>query len=318
MGEAQAPGTPQKAQLLRLLDRCAADLENCDGPLSRPIVTPIASALSEYRNAISGDEWLESIRSELQPHPILARLHEDPYSSYGFRKPRGYAGDAVLLDFIYGGSANSVLVENASPLGAALYRECMQHPSFLAIRSRRDYLRDRLAALCRSGSRPHILSVACGHLREADSLYRAIRPGRFVALDQDPVTLEVAQSEHRGIGVELVEASVLKLLRSGRELGAFDFIYSAGLYDYLSDDVARRLTAKLAGMLNPGGRLLVANMLPELPSAAYMEAVMDWWLVYRPLHQLKNLAGGLGSAHRVVTYLRPFIAYIEIENGDAE
>ncbi len=318
MGEAQAPGTSQKSQLLRLLDCCAADLENCDSRLSMPIVTPIASALSEYRSVVSGDEWIETIRSELQPHPILARLHEDPYSSYGFRKPRGYAGDAVLLDFIYGGSANSALVENASRLGAALYRECMGHPSFLAIRSRRDHLRDRLAALCQSGSRPHILSVACGHLREADSLYGAIRPGRFVALDQDPVTLEVAQSEHRGIGIELVEASVLKLLRSGRELGAFDFIYSAGLYDYLSDDVARRLTAKLAGMLNPGGRLLIANMLPELPSAAYMEAVMDWWLVYRTLHQLKNLAGGLGSAHRVVTYLRPFIAYIEIENGDAE
>lgn len=201
----------------------------------------------------------------------------------------------------------------------------MERPSFVAIRNRRDYLSSRLAALCRTGGRPHILSVACGHLREADSLdsailesailNSAIRPGRFVALDQDPATLEVAKSDHRGIGIEPVQASVLTLLRSGPELGAFDFIYSAGLYDYLSDDVARRLTAKLAGMLNPHGRLLIANMLPELPAAAYMEAVMDWTLVYRTLPQVKNLAG---AAHRVVTFERPFIAYMEIENGDSQ
>ena len=317
---AHGRGILDRSRLLRLLDRYAAHLDRSDVPGSKAIVTPIAGALSEHQRAVSRDEWNDCILRELRPHPMLARLHEDPYSSYGFRKPRGYPGDAVLLDFIYGSSANTGLFEGASPLGAALYRECMEHPASIAIRARRDHLCGRLADLCQSGARPHILSVACGHLREADALDAAaetMRPGRFVALDQDPGTLEVARSDHRRIQLEVVQASVLTLLRSGATLGAFDLIYSAGLYDYLSDDVARRLTAKLAGMLNPRGRLLIANMLPELPSAGYMEAVMDWWLIYRTIPQLKALAEGLADAYRVVTYERPYIAYMEIENRDS-
>jgi SAM-dependent methyltransferase len=248
-------------------------------------------------------------------------MYEDPFSAHGFRKPRGYPGDAVLLDFIYGSGANAGLIASASQLGAALHREFMGHPTSIAIRGRRDHLRERLASLCRSGRRPHILSVACGHLREADVLDaapEAVRPGRFVALDQDPATLEVAQSDHRQIEMEVIQASVLTLLRSGDTLGSFDFIYSAGLYDYLSDDVGRRLTAKLARMLNPRGRLLIANMLPELPSAGYMEAAMDWWLIYRTIPQLRALAEGLGGAYRLLTYQQPYIGYLEIENRDSQ
>lgn len=111
MSETQALGTGQKSRLLRLLDRYLADLESSEGAPAGPVVTPIASALSEYRSGVSSDEWRESIRHEVRPHPLLARLHEDPFSSHGFRKPRGYAGDAVLLDFIYGAGANTGLVE---------------------------------------------------------------------------------------------------------------------------------------------------------------------------------------------------------------
>jgi hypothetical protein len=106
---------------------------------------------------------------------------------------------------------------------------------------------------------------------------------------------------------------VLTLLRSGQELGVFDFIYSAGLYDYLSEDTAVRLTSKLASMLKPGGRLLIANMMPSLPSAGYMEAVMDWWLIYRTTQELKSLSAGVGTGYKVTTSRRPFVAYMVIE-----
>ena len=35
-------------------------------------------------------------------HPIRDLLHQDPFTYRAFAKPRGYAGDAVMMDYIYG------------------------------------------------------------------------------------------------------------------------------------------------------------------------------------------------------------------------
>jgi extracellular factor (EF) 3-hydroxypalmitic acid methyl ester biosynthesis protein len=83
---------------------------------------------------------------------------------------------------------------------------------------------------------------------------------------------------HRGKGECGVEQS-----------GRFDFIYSAGLYDYLADDVAAALTRKLNAMLAPGGVLLVANFMRGIADRGYMEACMDWWLFFRSLDDLVRL-----------------------------
>jgi hypothetical protein len=34
-------------------------------------------------------------------------------------------------------------------------------------------------------------------------------------------------------------------------------------------------------MLSPGGKMVVANFTPKLQNIAYMEAFMDWQLIYR-------------------------------------
>jgi extracellular factor (EF) 3-hydroxypalmitic acid methyl ester biosynthesis protein len=304
----------RKAPFLRVMDRYAAELQA--GRYSQPIVAPIASALNGYRARVSREEWRETVERDLRTHPVVALLHQDPYTCYGFHKPRGYAGDAVLLDFIYGGGTTTPLVESATAMGSAIYHQCLRHPSSAAIRARRDHLASRMAALCRNGGCPDILSVGCGHLREAGRLERrAVPTGRFVALDQDAAILEVALADHPSLLIESAQRSIFSLLRSGQQLGTFDFIYSAGLYDYLSDDFASRLTEKLAAMLNPNGRLLIANMLTDFPGAGYMEAIMDWWLIYRTGAQLKRLAGRAAGVKRVRVYRKRHIAYMEIVKG---
>jgi SAM-dependent methyltransferase len=278
----------------------------------------IATALIEFRAAISPGEW-RKFCGEIRKHPLVSFLHEDPFTSYGFRKPRGYPGDAVLLDFIYGQGASPAAVSAATPLGSSLYRECIQHVSFEAIRDRRDNIANQLLELGKARGRTKILSVACGHLREGHALLSAAqseRPRSFVAVDQDPVTLANVSAEHRGIGVRTVCATVLDLIHSGPKFGSFDFIYSAGLYDYLSDSVSFRLLSSLTQMLRPGGRLLIANMAPDLSSVGYIEAIMDWWLEFRTATQLGNLAKRLITDSPRLTArvsARTFVAYLEIE-----
>jgi SAM-dependent methyltransferase len=141
-------------------------------------------------------------------------------------------------------------------------------------------------------NRPEILSVACGHLYEANltGALKQRRVARWVALDADTDSLEEVQRWYGGYCVETVAGTVRQLLTKRLDLGQFDFIYSTGLFDYVQQPVAKRLTERLFDMLRPGGQLLIANFLSGIPGQGYMESFMDWYLIYRSHLQMLDLA----------------------------
>ena len=173
-----------------------------------------------------------------------------------------------------------------------------------SVRSRAEILAGIIDETTKRTESPRILSVACGHLREA-SQSAALRDGRvgeFLALDQDGDSLaEVARSV--GSRVRIVQNSVRSLLAGKTHLGGFHLIYAAGLYDYLSDRVASRLTRLLFDMLAPGGRLVVANFATPLPEAGYMESFMGWKLIYRNADEMNRLSEEISpeewKSHRI-------------------
>jgi hypothetical protein len=79
------------------------------------------------------------------------------------------------------------------------------------------------------------------------------------------------------------------LLADKAGMGHFHLVYAAGLFDYLEDSVAKRLIERMWAMTHPGGRLMIANFMPDIPDAGYMEAFMDWWLIYREEKQVRDL-----------------------------
>ncbi len=93
-------------------------------------------------------------------------------------------------------------------------------------------------------------------------------------------------------------------------------IYSAGLYDYLSDRIAAKLTSVLFEALHAGGSLLLANFTPVSYGRGYMEAFMDWDLVYRDEQKLRELAESLPAEDvaRVECFEDPYknVVYAEI------
>jgi hypothetical protein len=97
--------------------------------------------------------------------------------------------------------------------------------------------------------------------------------------------------------------------------GKFDLIYAAGLYDYLDDVTGTQLLETLACIINPGGRLLIANFMPNLSSSGYMEAAMDWWLVYRTSEHLLSLAAKLPASKSSRVFSDSFnqLAYLEVK-----
>jgi extracellular factor (EF) 3-hydroxypalmitic acid methyl ester biosynthesis protein len=54
---------------------------------------------------------------------------------------------------------------------------------------------------------------------------------------------------------------------AGFEVGGYDFVYCAGLFDYLSDRICRRLLEVFYDLLAPGGLLVATNVDSSNPSA---------------------------------------------------
>ncbi|MGH7200715.1 MAG: class I SAM-dependent methyltransferase, partial [Planctomycetaceae bacterium] len=134
-------------------------------------------------------------------------------------------------------------------------------------------------------------SIAAGHLREA-SLAAAVKRrklGRLAALDADPISLDKVRRDYGHYGVETVAAHLRRLLTGQLQLGTFDLVYSTGLLDYLNDSAAARLVTVMFDMLRPGGRMVVANFLPGVRDTGYMEAFMDWQLIYRTRRDMVGL-----------------------------
>ncbi len=55
----------------------------------------------------------------------------------------------------------------------------------------------------------------------------------------------------------------------------FDLIYCAGLFDYLSDPVAKITTRKLYDALKPKGKLIIGNFSITYPHQFGMDLVLD-------------------------------------------
>ena len=147
-----------------------------------------------------------------------------------------------------------------------------------------------------------MLALACGHLREAHISAAVVgrQLSEVVALDQDPLSLSIVRATCAGLPVTCVPAGVGDLLKGRVELGEFDLIYAAGLYDYLPDALARRLTNVLWGHLKFGGKLVVANFV-RCWEAAYMEAVMEWYLLYRDESSVRAFAADLSPTNAEVS-----------------
>ena len=256
------------------------------------IADEFAARLDHLRRSTSPDEWQAFIDQRVASHPVRALFHEDPFTRRAFAKPRGYAGDAELLDIIY---ADAPPAEPMSRLGTQLYDWSVEGTSCRSVCARRDILASLIDHVASERPNPRILSVACGHLREAQrsAAVRAGAVAEFVALDQDPLSLALVEREQSHRNVTPLRASVRRLLVGARSVGTFDLVYSAGLYDYLAAPTARALTAALFSALRPGGTLLVANFAPNLPDIGYMEAIMDWRLIYRDERDVEEFAADI-------------------------
>src|SRR5699024_2912160 len=116
-----------------------------------------------------------------------------------------------------------------TPLGREIYAYTSEAPSSVAGRERRDILAATVDEAANRVEGAEILSIACGHLREAE-LSTALAEGRlqrWIGLDQDPMSVGTIKRDLAGTTVDAVDGSVRGLLRRSYKLGQFDLVYAS-------------------------------------------------------------------------------------------
>lgn len=265
----------------------------------------VVAGLHLLAGSLISAEAGEAARSTLQQHRLHRTLMLDPYIARAYSKPRGYAGDAALIDLIY----DQTPPEGTCDLGHQLFEVTTGFPVSQAVRERMEHATKTLEQKVRSGQ--SVLALACGHLREADGLVGEDL-SRVVAVDQDPVSIARIRAVH-GDAIATHEANVLSFLRAAARDGErFDFIYTLGLTDYFDDRAMSLLHQLMHRCLNPGGSILIANFLPDHMAAGWLDAVMDWQLIYRSETELHGFAAEIEMESRTWRDSTQSIAWCEM------
>jgi len=268
----------------------------------------LQATLYGHRQRSTAEEWRRFVKDEVLRPQVCDVLHADPFTYRAFSKPRGYAGDAVMMDYIYG--YHDADAASLPSTAAKIFAFTTRTPAPQAVRFRRGVLAETIDNCASQAAGPiEVVAVAAGHLRELD-LSAAAKNGqaKVVALDQDEDSLQQVARDYSCYGVETREASVRSILANRTRIPDCDLAYTAGLYDYLPDSAATRLTTQMFDALRPGGTLLIANFLPDILDAGYMESVMDWHLIYRTDADMRRLIDEISAANvaRVDQFHDPF------------
>ncbi len=260
-------------------------------------------------------------KEEHERHGFYLRRQIWPYilSSAFLRRtnlrPRGYAGDAETMCLLY---ENAFV--GASVFDQVLHKHQMEAGAAQAVRNRRAIIAAGMREVqARFPNLPAhglaFLSLACGPAWELQDIYRTpedFQRLRCTLLDQDPHALTLAQEviarierEQGGrIEASFLNESVRTMIRTrdmAQKFGRYHFIYSMGLFDYLTPPVAKAVLAKVFELLAPGGTIIVGNYHARSTTRVYMDYWVDWPLYYRTEESFRELADGLPVASLRIT-----------------
>ncbi len=274
--------------------------------LERGAVDPALHMLVGCLHAAKADEqrWQQA-RTTYMRHPLRARMLEDPYIARAVHKPRGYAGDAELIEMIYSRRPP----EGTSPLGLQLFETSIGFTAAEAVRLRRDHAQVMVEQAHAAGQR--VLSLACGYFGEGQNLAKRDLSG-FVLVDQDALSLAEVRRRY-GAGLECHEANVFSYLRAAASRGEqFDLVYTLGLTDYLDERAMHLLHRMVKAVLKPGGTFLLANFMPLHLAIGWLDAVMEWHLIYREPEELLGYAQAQGFSAQTWPDPTGIIAWCEM------
>ncbi len=287
-------------------DRIQAERETIK-QLEDPILPAVAPLLERFENTAStivqDQQPVHRSYIKRQLHPLVLC---SPFIYRTFQKPLGYAGDYEMVSMMLRDP-----YEGSSMFAKIINRLFLDTAPVVAHRNRIIYLKQRLhdetQRMAEQGKVARIFNLGCGPAQEiqnfliddplcdsADLLLLDFNDETITNTTRD---LEGLRARHRRrTGIKLEKRSVHQILKESSRTGAgfepasYDVVYCAGLFDYLSDRICRRLLEVFYDLLAPGGLLIATNVDLSNPSRNWMEYVLEWHLVYRNKEQFAKIA----------------------------
>lgn len=237
-------------------------------------------------------------------HPLLLAA---PFFNRVFRKPLGYAGDYEMVNMILRRTRD----------GPTTYAQIV-NDWFLAggpptaHRNRIDILESRLRKVAEQSNgterKIRILNIGCGPAVELQRFVAshdlagqcAFRLMDFNAETLRYAELQISKAMAKRVSkpdIEYELRSVNELLRAAVKAEAhaerYDFIYCAGLFDYIGDRICSKLIKFFFEWVDPGGKVLVTNVHSDHYAQGIMEHLMEWYLVLRNEQDMLGLVPNL-------------------------
>lgn len=242
----------------------------------------------------------EHVMREIHPLFLLS-----PFNYRCYKKPLGYAGDYGMVQLMMGNPYHG-----ANLMAKLVNNACLETGPVKAHRNRIDYLVDALREVvsqrAEKGLRTRILNLGCGPAEEVRRFIEQediAESCDFELLDFSAVTLDytrgkVAEScakSGRNVNVKFIEESIQGFLKqAARSDGylpeSYDFVYCAGLFDYLQQRFCAKLTNTLYDLCKPEGLVVVTNVSNHNTIPAVMADLLEWEIIDRSEEEMLELA----------------------------
>lgn len=214
------------------------------------------------------------------------------------RKPLGYAGDFLLIDWIY----TKKTADNGT--GRLFDQLFHSYEAAESVRNRKEYFKKKCDELSHlAGERFDVLDLGCGSCRDVLEAYTESSNGANLyvhCIDNEPEAVKYAKNLIKGTPFQdriRIEISNVLRIKTDR---TYDLIWSAGLFDYLEERIAVLLLKKLWRLLKPNGKIIFGNFSPKNPTRNGMELVGQWNLIHRSAEELIGICTKAGIPFREI------------------
>ena len=222
---------------------------------------------------------------------VTNRHLEGTMQARALGKKYGYSGDFEIIEAIY----TMQIAQEPHLRRWDLYFHSQAAPN--AVRNRKAYFHQLLNSHSagRIKAPLRVLNVASGPARDVREwvLDNPDCEVFFDCVDAEIRAIERAKMlcEPFAKRVEFYHRNVLRFLPAK----GYELVWSAGLFDYLTDRTFVFLLKALMAVTKRGGEVVVGNFSDQNPSRDYMELLGDWVLQHRTRDHLRALALEAGA-----------------------
>jgi len=251
-----------------------------------------------------------SVHRHFYRRHLCEYYHRAPLLQRAYYKPLGYSGDYEMMNMLYRDHG-----EGDTLFGKVLNMYACQEAAAKANINRIDYFTKRIKAMVDEtpDRRLRIASIGCGPSHEIRNLleeHPELGSRIDIALvDQEERAIQYCEktlaplAASTGARIHFIGESIRRLLTArslGQALGKRDLIYSAGLFDYLSDRSFEALLKALYNATADDGHMYIGNVNLDTNTTKWaMEYASDWYLIHRTKKQLLQLAQSLPATPRI-------------------